>query len=625
MMNEISLALFKNNQLLSILITCFIVAGVITLGFKVLKKSFKSDIFSILLITSLYAVVSLWQLGGHTAPTTWWQPQDDKEFITFEVMDENPAFDAIYAIGGEGDNNALESGYQIGFDNLQVLGSNDNENWEIIAILYENSYMAWEVIPGEWNYRYISLVSQDTTMVLNEFGVKKAGEDTFLTLNPITISNPDNPYLATNVIDEQNTIPITPTYMNETYFDEIYHPRNAWEIVNGQDMYASVHPLLGTSIISLGISIFGMNPFGWRIMGALFGIMILPLFYLLTKKLFNNRFLSIVGTTLFASDFMLITTSRIGTLEPFSIFFIILMTYFMVCYIKEDFVKSSLKKQLIYLAASGISMGIACSIKWTGCYAAVGLAVLFFAHFIYHTTMYFKLKQKTDPTSLDYVKNYHSKALKIILWCCLFFVLVPATIYVCSFIPTRVWKNDTWSIANVIKHSVGMYDYHAKLQATHPYQSVWWQWLFDIRPIWYYLKDFGNGTMQTISCFNNPLISIAGVISMVVTAIHTFKTKSSTGFIILVGFLAALLPWVLVTRCVFAYHYYPSIPFLILAIVYTAQLIIKKYNSGEKMIVVYVALCIFLFILFMPVLTGFTTESGYVRLLQWLPSWYFGG
>ncbi|MEG1461736.1 MAG: hypothetical protein RSC48_01380, partial [Anaerorhabdus sp.] len=262
-MNEISLALFKNNQLLSILITCFIVAGVITLGFKVLKKSFKSDIFSILLITSLYAVVSLWQLGGHTAPTTWWQPQDDKEFITFEVMDENPTFDAIYAIGGEGDNNALESGYQIGFDNLQVLGSNDNENWEIIAILYENSYMAWEVIPGEWNYRYISLVSQDTTMVLNEFGVKKAGEDTFLTLNPITISNPDNPYLATNVIDEQNTIPITPTYMNETYFDEIYHPRNAWEIVNGQDMYASVHPLLGTSIISLGISIFGMNPFGW--------------------------------------------------------------------------------------------------------------------------------------------------------------------------------------------------------------------------------------------------------------------------------------------------------------------------------------------------------------------------
>lgn len=625
MMNEISLKLFSNAQLIPIVLTCVLVSIGICLCFKAARKSFKSDLFAMVLITSLYAVVSIWQIGSFSAPTTWWQPQQDNEFITFEITEENPAFDGVYIIGGEGNNNALISGYQIGLKNLQILGSNDNLKWDTVAELSNGSFMDWEVVRGDWNYRYVSLVSQDLTMVVNEFGLKKAGENSFLTLTPFVNSNPTNPYNATNVIDEQDTLVVTPTYMNGTYFDEIYHPRNAWEIANNQDMYASVHPLLGTSIIAVGIKIFGMNPFGWRIMGALFGIMILPLFYLLTKKLFNNRFLSTLGTALFASDFMLITTSRIGTLEPFSIFFILLMTYFMVCYIKSDFIKTPLKKQFLYLAASGITMGIACSVKWTGCYAAVGLAILFFTHFIYYTNKYLKLKKSEDIEDIEYVKVYRSKAIKIILWCCLFFVLVPAIIYACSFIPTRVWKNDSWSIANVIKHSVGMYDYHANLEATHPYQSVWWQWLFDIRPIWYYSNNFNNGTMQTISCFNNPLISLAGVFSIVVTAINTYKTKSQTGFIILVGYFSALLPWVLVDRCIFAYHYYPSIPFLILAIVYTAKLIMDKYTNGKKIVLIYAACCILLFIIFMPVLTGFTTNTQYVRLLQWLPSWYFGG
>lgn len=625
MINKISLQLFSNSQLILLAFALLMVIIGLCLCFKILNKSYKSDLFAVVLITSIYAVVSLWQLGSHIAPNTWWQPQNDQEYITFEITDETTAFDGVYAIGGEGDNNALEAGYQIGLKNLQVLGSNDNEHWDIVADFTNGSFMEWEVVQGNWNYRYVSLVSQDLRMVINEFGLKKAGENSFLTLTPVTISNPNNPYPATQIIDEQNTLVITPTYMNGTYFDEIYHPRNAWEIANNQDMYASVHPLLGTSIIALGIKLFGMNPFGWRIMGALFGIMILPLFYLLVKKLFNNRFLSTLGTTLFATDFMLITTSRIGTLEPFSIFFILLMTYFMVCYVKSDFIKTPLKKQLLYLAASGVSMGFAVSIKWTGCYAAVGLAIMFFAHLISQSMIYFKFKKDTDAKSQEYARLYLRKAISIIAWCCLFFVLVPAIIYVCSYIPTRVWKNDTWSIANVIKHSIGMYDYHANLDATHPYQSVWWQWLFDIRPIWYYSNNFNNGTMQTISCFNNPLISLVGVISIVVTAINTFKTKSQTGFIILIGFLSALLPWVFVDRCIFAYHYYPSIPFLILAIVYASKLLIDKHSNGKKIVLIYCALCILLFVLFMPVLTGFTTNTSYVKFLQWLPSWYFGG
>lgn len=625
-MKNISLSLFGNQELLSIVTVCLAITVAIFLLFKITKKKIKSDAFSIILITTIYAVISLWQLGSNQMPITNWQAQDSDEYVIFEVMDSNPSFDTVYAIGGEGNTNALESGAQIWFNNAEVLGSNDKKTWETITILDNHSgVFSWVTAKGNWNYRYISIVFNDSTSVINEFALKKSGSDELLTLNPITLSNPDNLNSALNIIDEQTLVPLTPTYFDSSYFDEIYHPRNAWEIANGQDMYASVHPLLGTSIIAIGIKLFGMNPFGWRIMGALFGIMILPLFYLITKKLFKNHILSTIGTILFASDFMLITTSRIGTLEPFSIFFILLMTYFMIQYFFTDYQSTSFKKQLLWLALSGIAMGLAISVKWTGCYAAIALAILFFTHFITNWIKYNKAKSLNDQQSIAFKKAFKARAVKTILWCCLFFVIVPILIYFLHYIPCRVWKNDTWSIANVLKQIQSMYNYHANLEATHPYQSVWYQWLFDIRPIWYYYGQLSDGYMKTISCFNNPLISVVGVFAMLYTMFDTYKNKSKTGFIIVICYLAALLPWVLVTRCVFSYHYYPSLPFLILAIVYACKALIQKDKNNMKLILIYVSLVIILFILFMPICTGFTTSQQYVNALQWLPSWYFGG
>ncbi|MBR2717342.1 MAG: glycosyltransferase family 39 protein, partial [Oscillospiraceae bacterium] len=49
--------------------------------------------------------------------------------------------------------------------------------------------------------------------------------------------------------------------------------------------YEITHPPLGKAIISLGIRLFGMTPFGWRFMGALTGVLMVPLMYLLVKQL----------------------------------------------------------------------------------------------------------------------------------------------------------------------------------------------------------------------------------------------------------------------------------------------------------------------------------------------------
>lgn len=627
MMKNLSLQLFKNSELINIFLVCILAILLITICFKIIPflNKQKKNYLAITIITVLYAIVSLWQLGSLVMPETWWQPTEDNETLGYKIDEPQTAFDAIYIIGGEGDNNSLDEDYQVWFDDVEILGSHDNVNWEpIVNFVNQTSYLSWNITEGDWNYPYISIHSKSNTTVINEIGLKRKDADEFLKLSLISESNALNDYSGTALIDEQDRIPLNPTYYDSSYFDEIYHPRNAWEIVNGQHMYATVHPLLGTSIMSLGIQLFGMNPFGWRIMGALFGIMILPLFYLILRKLFKNPFLSAFGTTLFASDFMLITTSRIGTLEPFSVFFILLMTYFMIQYIYTDF-HTPFKKQLKYLALSGISMGLACSTKWTGCYASIGLAILFFTHFGIQTYQASLAKKKSDIESI-YIRNeYKNRALKTIMWCCLFFVIVPLTIYALSYIPCHVWRNESWSINNVIKQTMGMYNYHANLEATHPYQSVWYQWIFDIQPIWYYFKSSPNEIINTISCFNNPLISWMGIASMIFTLIHTVLKKSKTGFIIIVGYLVALVPWIAITRCIFAYHYYPSLPFLIMSIVYAAKVLLDYDPRFKKLIIIFAIACVLVFILFMPVITGFSTTSFYItNVVKWLPSWYFG-
>ena len=106
------------------------------------------------------------------------------------------------------------------------------------------------------------------------------------------------------LFDEQDTVPISRTYMNGTYFDEVYFPRTAYEHIHGLKIYETTHPPMGKNFIALGIKIFGMNPFGWRFMGTLAGVLLVPIMYLFALKLFKKRFYAFIAAFLIMFDFM---------------------------------------------------------------------------------------------------------------------------------------------------------------------------------------------------------------------------------------------------------------------------------------------------------------------------------
>lgn len=73
-------------------------------------------------------------------------------------------------------------------------------------------------------------------------------------------------HAISGAFDEQELYEDGITYQDQTIFDEIYHGRTAYEFLHGLPIYENTHPPLGKTLISVGIAVFGMNPFGWRFM-----------------------------------------------------------------------------------------------------------------------------------------------------------------------------------------------------------------------------------------------------------------------------------------------------------------------------------------------------------------------
>ena len=75
-----------------------------------------------------------------------------------------------------------------------------------------------------------------------------------------------------------------------------------------------------------------MCPFGWRIIGTIFGILMIPAMYLFGKRFFNKTYLATICCLFFTFDFMHFAQTRIATIDVYVTLFVILMYYFMYKY-----------------------------------------------------------------------------------------------------------------------------------------------------------------------------------------------------------------------------------------------------------------------------------------------------
>lgn len=436
------------------------------------------------------------------------------------------------------------------------------------------------------------------------------------------------------LFDEQEKIPAADSFMNSTYFDEIYHARTAYEHIKNVEPYEITHPPLGKLLLGIGIRIFGMVPFGWRFSGTLFGVLMLPAIYLVLKKMFGGTLVPACGTAILASDFMHFSQSRIATIDTYEVMFIILMYGFFWCYWTAP--RERRRDWLPPLALAGVSFGLGAASKWTGFYAGAGLAVLWLIDRIRRILELRRAAQEKGKRKQKQEKLLPSplrETAENILWCLLFFVLIPALIYYVSYWRYGTAKDLTGGLGMlfsrdylriVLDNQQYMLNYHSNVTASHPYSSVWWQWILDIRPILYYLEYLPGGREQSIGAWLNPMLCWGGLLAMLCMAYLAAVKKDRTALFILIGYLAQLLPWIFVTRVVFEYHYFPSSIFLLLALCHIFRTVELCHPKPKPVILSFTVVSIVLFAAFYPALSGRTVPRWYdLKFLKWLPTWPF--
>jgi dolichyl-phosphate-mannose--protein O-mannosyl transferase len=206
--------------------------------------------------------------------------------------------------------------------------------------------------------------------------------------------------------------------------------------------------------------------------------------------------------------------------------------------------------------------------------------------------------------------------------------VIPVIIYLLSYLPYYL-SSEPYDLKGVWDVQKFMFSYHSNLEASHPYESPWWQWPLDIRPIWYYVGyNVAEGNISTISSFGNPAVWIVCLFGTLTLAVKLLsgKVKYKKGmFVLFVGVCANYLPWVLVTRCTFIYHYFATVPFIILLSVYLVKDMDEAKPHLRYVKWAWLTVVVLLFALFYPALSGVEVPKGYISMLEWLPSWTFLG
>lgn len=540
----------------------------------------KKDLILLACFTVLFGVLLFVRLGNHEAPETHINLDVNASRDIVLEFDEYVDVGKVWMfLGYKGD-------CEFSFFRYDA----DLQEWETILEKEAfHSCMTWNSVDVNTNLYCLGMVLQNENCEANELVI------TDVNGNPLL---PANASEYPELFDEQELFSGYPTCYDGSMFDEVYHGRTAYEFVHDLPIYENTHPPLGKSLIGIGIRLFGMNPFGWRFTCALFGMLMVPLFYVFALMMFKRTEYAVYATLLMCTGFMNFTLARISTIDIIVAFFVLCMFFCMYMYLITER-SEGWKAEYTWLGLGGISSGLAMATKWTGIYAILGMAILFFAGFI----------RKIGGLSAVGKERRYVRITALV--CVISFVVVPLTIYVLSYIPFVQVYPDKSLLQHCIKNSQDMLSYHKGVTQSHPYSSRWYQWLIDYKPLVDAYDTDARGMIYCVITFMNPFTAIAGLAALIYQCFRFVAKKDRGAGFLLTCFFTMYVPWMFISRTTFIYQYF--VPSLFLPLLITrSSLDIKDIKDKRFWMYFLLIPAVLVFGIYYPYLAGTPIGGEYV-------------
>ncbi len=394
-------------------------------------------------------------------------------------------------------------------------------------------------------------------------------------------------------------------YPNNFYFDEVYHGFTATRMLHHDpqvyDPWAKppegvafewTHPPLAKLLMAFNMAIVGESSFGWRLGSVLFGTLAIALSGIIAFELTASSLLALLTVFFLSFEGLIFVQARIAMNDSYFLSFAL---FTILCYLRWRKDPTSWR----YILATGLGLGLAAATKWTTAYLFCIIAI-------------------DLCLGLAITRNFPGKRLPIrefFVW-----ILVPIAVYLVSYLDMFL-SGASWE--QFVELQRQMFYYHSNLKATHSYQSLPWQWLFNLRPVWMHVDYQHQGMIQNIYNIGNSVVLLGGLFA-VIRYMWNHRNISwpwPWRFIALCYFML-WLPWSFSPRIMLFYHYLPAVPFLCMFLAQAvAEFLTSPSLTKQRLAKGLLVATVLWFLVFFPDMTGIAVPERLAYIYFAIPSW----
>lgn len=440
-------------------------------------------------------------------------------------------------------------------------------------------------------------------------------------------------------------------------FDELHFSKFMDRVLTGT-WFFDIHPPLGKLILAYGSAMFGYVPdrtfviekIGMqypatvkflipRIISASFSTVTVPLTYLVARRLTISQPSAVLAGVMVGTDFLGIIEGRLILMDSQLLAFCQLS---LICALELwRTPRTEKKKHFMLLTATGLMSGVALSIKHTAlgtpgliavisffgtvfldeplriweCLYAAGVGIAFHAWTFY--IMFNTLTHSGGKYDNFMQTNFQQ-------------TLIGNKLYNPSIKRQPFWKLFGYLNFRMVASN-------AAIKKRHSWESTYYQWVCNWRGVLYYVKTLEDGRSERIYLFGNP--AVLWVVLFVVFVFSVFgvcmlryrkeffsgkrgrelqHSYAICGFL-LAGWLCNLLPYMLVDRAAFIYHYIPGLFYGQLLTAASFDLLPRR--TKYTLIVVFGTLMVTALVYWAPFIYSLPLTRDELSRRRWLPRW----
>ena len=426
-------------------------------------------------------------------------------------------------------------------------------------------------------------------------------------------------------------------------FDEVFYPFWGLSYLTGEQFF-SVHPPLGNYLFTLSIYLFHLlpgtgelgtsldqlNPLSYRWLNAMVGSLLVLVAYFVALRIYNKTVFALLVALFFAIDGSMLVDSRFGLINIYLAFFGGISLLFFLKSIQDK------DHKILNVIFCGVFLGLATSIKWNGLGYWLTIVMFSFLPYLWKATEGNTGIPPIVAKNITEIRQGLARNIGFVLSISLIAVIG----YLLIWLPDLAFHDD---FDLVDKHSqIASYHLDRPEEKLHPYSSPWYTWPFMSRPVGYYFSSVdaltGEGINTTyftdVHLFPNPVIYWLSALSILVLSFHWVYSLQNfllhriydKAFLplsfILIGFFGNFLPWALVSRSTFLYHYQPASGFAFMALAFCLYNLRRKNRPQYRilygsLLFIITAACLY----WLPLQLGLEIEKESFYQRMWFGSW----